>query len=158
MNKFISDIKQLKINKFIKFIWQLIISTSNATLDVPSLRPCLHYTTEVSAFPPSITLLITPFPSIIFFSSFSYCNQNIFVRKMSWGVLFSGAFSLGLYFQGYFFLGGHISGWLFSRGLFLVGIFPGTFFIGGIFSGGLLSRRFFSHHHISTFFLIPLTQ
>ena len=27
------------MNKFIKYIWQLIISTSNATLEVPSLRP-----------------------------------------------------------------------------------------------------------------------
>ena len=30
-------IKQLQINKFIKSIWQFIISTSNATLEVPSL-------------------------------------------------------------------------------------------------------------------------
>ena len=37
------DVKQLKIKKFIKYIWQLIISTSNATLEVPSLRPCYYY-------------------------------------------------------------------------------------------------------------------
>ena len=38
-NKFIFDVKQLKMNKFINTIWQLIISTSNATLEVPSLHP-----------------------------------------------------------------------------------------------------------------------
>ena len=39
MNKFIFDVKQLKMNQFINSIRQLIISTSNATLEVPSLRP-----------------------------------------------------------------------------------------------------------------------
>ena len=39
MNKFIFDVKQLKINKFIQSIWQLSISTSDVTLEVPSLRP-----------------------------------------------------------------------------------------------------------------------
>ena len=34
------DDKQLKMNKFIESISQFIISTSNATLEVPSLRPC----------------------------------------------------------------------------------------------------------------------
>ena len=34
------NVKQLKMNEFIKYIWQLIISNSNATLEVPSLRPC----------------------------------------------------------------------------------------------------------------------
>ena len=34
------NVKQLKMNKFIKYIWQLIISTSNATIEVPSLHPC----------------------------------------------------------------------------------------------------------------------
>ena len=33
------DVKQLKINKFIKSIWQLIISTSKAALEVLCLRP-----------------------------------------------------------------------------------------------------------------------
>ena len=32
--------KHLKMSKFIKYIWQLIISTSNTTLELPSLRPC----------------------------------------------------------------------------------------------------------------------
>ena len=32
MSKFICDVKQLKMEKCIKSIWQLIISTSNATL------------------------------------------------------------------------------------------------------------------------------
>ena len=32
------DVKQLKMKKFIKSIWQLIISTSNATLEIPSLH------------------------------------------------------------------------------------------------------------------------
>ena len=40
MNKFMFNVKQVKMNKFIKYIWQLIISTSNATLEVPLLRPC----------------------------------------------------------------------------------------------------------------------
>ena len=39
INKFLSDVKQLKMNKFIKSIWQLIIKTSNAALQIPSLRP-----------------------------------------------------------------------------------------------------------------------
>ena len=34
------DIKQLKVKKFIKYVWQLVISNSSATLEVPSLRPC----------------------------------------------------------------------------------------------------------------------
>ena len=34
------DVKELKMNKFIKPICQLIISTSNATFEVPSLIPC----------------------------------------------------------------------------------------------------------------------
>ena len=38
MNKFIFDVKQLKMNQFINSMRQLIISTSNATLEVPSLR------------------------------------------------------------------------------------------------------------------------
>ena len=51
LNKYISDFKQLKIKKFVFDVKQLkmkriikstsdsIISTSNATLEVPSLRP-----------------------------------------------------------------------------------------------------------------------
>ena len=39
MNKFMFNVKQLKMSKFIRYIWQLIISTSNATLKVPSLLP-----------------------------------------------------------------------------------------------------------------------
>ena len=34
-----SNVKQLKMNKFVKYVWQLIISTSNATREAPSLRP-----------------------------------------------------------------------------------------------------------------------
>ena len=42
MNRFIFEFKQLKMNKFITSMWPLIISTSNATLEVPSVRlwPC----------------------------------------------------------------------------------------------------------------------
>ena len=42
MNKFIFEVKQLKklLNKFINYMWQLIINNSNATLEVSSLRPC----------------------------------------------------------------------------------------------------------------------
>ena len=37
MNKFKFDIKQLLVNKFIKSMWQLMISYSNDTLEVPLL-------------------------------------------------------------------------------------------------------------------------
>ena len=40
INKFIFDVNQLKMNRFIKSISDLIISASNATLEVPLLRPC----------------------------------------------------------------------------------------------------------------------
>ena len=39
IKKFILDIKQLKMNKSIIPMWQLIISTSNATFEVHSPRP-----------------------------------------------------------------------------------------------------------------------
>ena len=39
MNNFMFNVTQLKMSRFIKYIWQLIISTSNATLEVPSLHP-----------------------------------------------------------------------------------------------------------------------
>ena len=38
MNKFIFVVKQLKMKNFINSMVQLIISTSDPTLDVPSLR------------------------------------------------------------------------------------------------------------------------
>ena len=41
INKFIFDFKQLKMNTFIKSISDLIVSTSNTTLEVPSIRPCI---------------------------------------------------------------------------------------------------------------------
>ena len=41
MNNFMFNVKQLKMNEFIKSILQLIIGTSNATLEVPSLRPAV---------------------------------------------------------------------------------------------------------------------
>ena len=41
--KLMFNVKQLKMNKFIKYIWQLIISTSNATLKLPSLRPYTNF-------------------------------------------------------------------------------------------------------------------
>ena len=37
MNKFTFDLKQVKMNRLMKSILQLIISTSSATLEVPSL-------------------------------------------------------------------------------------------------------------------------
>ena len=40
INKFIFDFKQLEMNRFIKSISDLTISTSNAALEAPSLRPC----------------------------------------------------------------------------------------------------------------------
>ena len=38
------------MNKFAKHIWQLIISTSNATLEVPLLRPCLDTCLDMYVF------------------------------------------------------------------------------------------------------------
>ena len=35
----VEDVKQMNANKFIKYIWQMIISTSNATLEVPHYAP-----------------------------------------------------------------------------------------------------------------------
>ena len=40
MNNFMFNVKQLTMNEFVKYIWELTISTSNATLEVLSLRPC----------------------------------------------------------------------------------------------------------------------
>ena len=53
MNNFMFNVKQLKMNKFINYIWQLIISTPNATLEVPSLRPC--FPPMETYFPPAET-------------------------------------------------------------------------------------------------------
>ena len=41
INKFTFDVKQVKMNRIIKSISDLIISTSNATLEAPLLRPCI---------------------------------------------------------------------------------------------------------------------
>ena len=46
--QFMFNVKQLKMNKFIKYIWQLIISTSNATLEIPSLRPWVRWHWQIS--------------------------------------------------------------------------------------------------------------
>ena len=46
MSNFMFNVKQLEMNEFIKYIWQLIIiiiSTSNATLEVTSLRLCIKW-------------------------------------------------------------------------------------------------------------------
>ena len=48
INKSIFDVKQLKVNKFINSMQQLIISASNATLKVPSLRPWVYNKTYVN--------------------------------------------------------------------------------------------------------------
>ena len=45
MNNFLFNVKQLKMNKSVKHIWQLIISTSNTTLEVPPLCSCQTYNT-----------------------------------------------------------------------------------------------------------------
>ena len=39
MNKSIFDVKQLKMNKFINSMRQLIVSTSNSTLEVACFAP-----------------------------------------------------------------------------------------------------------------------
>ena len=45
------NVKQSKMNEFVKYIWQLIIGTLNAALEVPSLRPVyrkyLYFTTAI---------------------------------------------------------------------------------------------------------------
>ena len=51
INKFIFDVKQLKMNRFIKSISDLTISTSNATLEAPSLRPCDDCTWQLGDVP-----------------------------------------------------------------------------------------------------------
>ena len=38
INNFMFNDKQMKMNKFIKYIWKWIISTLNATLEVPILQ------------------------------------------------------------------------------------------------------------------------
>ena len=45
MSNFMFNVKQLKMNEFIKYIWQLIIiiSTSNATLEFTSLHLCTKW-------------------------------------------------------------------------------------------------------------------
>ena len=37
MNNFMFNVKQLKMNEIIKYIWQLVNNISNATLEVPLL-------------------------------------------------------------------------------------------------------------------------
>ena len=49
MNNFMFNVKQLNMNKFRKYIWQLIISTSIGRLEVPSLRPWV----PISCFSPN---------------------------------------------------------------------------------------------------------
>ena len=58
MNNFIFNVKQLKINKFMKHIWQLIISTSNATLEVPSARPCEEWFTDQNSKPLEMLMML----------------------------------------------------------------------------------------------------
>ena len=41
LTKLIFDVKQLKMNKFVNSMWQVINSTSNDTLKVPPLDPTL---------------------------------------------------------------------------------------------------------------------
>ena len=40
MNKFMFNVRQSKMNRFINYIWQLIINASNATFEVPSPLDC----------------------------------------------------------------------------------------------------------------------
>ena len=81
-NKFIFDVKQLKMNRFIKSISDLIISTSNATLEVPSLRPCLS-----NSLLTEITILISIFSSWNFLVT--KCKPSLssiskMVSKLTW--------------------------------------------------------------------------
>ena len=58
MNNFMFNVKQFKMNEFIKYIWLLIISTSNATLEVLSLRPCISLVNHGNRIQNSYNLLI----------------------------------------------------------------------------------------------------
>ena len=75
--KLISDAKQLRANNFIKSFWQLIISTSNATLEVSSLRVLFTYSLYLT-----LSLRMKPFgvfPDYFSFDHFlvtSYCFQE----------------------------------------------------------------------------------
>ena len=63
MNNFMFNVKHWQMNEFIKYTWQLIVTTSNATLQVPSLRPCIlrsYFRVEVLTFAEwGTTLMVT---------------------------------------------------------------------------------------------------
>ena len=73
MNKFIFDVKQLKVNNFIKSILQLIISTLNATFEVPSLYPCSGSSVSISycsnEYPEHLDMLILSI-------TFPFCQRS----------------------------------------------------------------------------------
>ena len=62
---FIYDVKQLNMSSIINYIWQLVISTSNAILEVSSLRLCCY----------SLSLLICVFRP--WYENQKICDQNI---------------------------------------------------------------------------------
>ena len=80
MNKFIFAIKQ--INKFIKSIWQLIISTSNATLEVTLPRPC-PYPLSIS-MPDECLFLFIPI-NIMYIYTHIYINIYICINIFGQG-------------------------------------------------------------------------
>ena len=67
-------VKQLKMNKFMKHIWQLIISTSNVAVEVPSLRRSVVSSTNYA-----FLSYLHHFFSISFWSAdkvISYCTVS----------------------------------------------------------------------------------
>ena len=79
INKFMFEVKQLKMDKLIKYIWQLIISTSNATLEVPSLCPWTMYSNRQCYFSGQ-ELVIKPdyiFSTIAFLMSFFWLDSTL---------------------------------------------------------------------------------
>ena len=58
MKKYMFNVKQLKMSKFIKYVWQLIISTSNVTFEVPSLRSWLSSNLQSNYFRNKFTWLL----------------------------------------------------------------------------------------------------
>ena len=79
INNFMFNVKQLKMNKFKKYIWQLVISTSNYALEVPALLPCICTTIFLCSLFLISTDLRMPLVSHGLFNSF-FCVFDTFWR------------------------------------------------------------------------------
>ena len=90
MNNFVFNVKQLKLSKFIKYIWQLIISTSNATLEVPSLCPWSIFSVRVHIV---LLIFLSRYISgtlLCFYSQ--YYSTTILIKCSSSGIFVVGPF------------------------------------------------------------------